>query len=468
MVCLFWSWLLQQRSHGGFKSIKRQRREAPVAAWASEPKLSFSLSRLPWLGLERLHITATEMKIRRGVWHLIRLSHNSPSVPRKSQGRAIFRAFQRPEEWQLAWWLSGSGLAEGRGKKTHRAKGATREEPSKCSRMQICHWTEGEREKPSVLGQSHAVAANHCIDLQKSLAIVKIRNKINEWNGCSKSLNMHFSSLVIYHVEESSTSNSCCVTALPKYFTFLRKLPRGERNFPGLSLLTLAGFKVNILRSYLFTSANKLEGYYIFTCTCVGWAGSDLKWEILRISNLIVSLFSLVILRCSPLLWAEHGCTLVVNSRNSLHCPLSKYRTRIFKKKKAHKLFWLLALLFLSSWHHASVTSRTWHNENKAGGRRQCDLENAGLLWVPSLSVCTTLRVYRTPATGKNRTSVEGDDKKSGLFFHYFIVNIAGGCHERGEGGKLAGDENNSQTMFQERNKGDAARQPFVDVVTIW
>lgn len=56
---------------------------------------------------------------------------------------------------------------------------------------------------------------------------------------------------------------------------------------------------------------------------------------------------------------------------------------------------------------------------------------------MPSLSVCTTLRVYRTPATGKNRTSVEGDDKKSGLFFHYFIVNIAGGCHERGEGGNL-------------------------------
>lgn len=75
---------------------------------------------------------------------------------------------------------------------------------------------------------------------------------------------MHFSSLVIYHVEESSTSNSCCVTALPKYFAFLRKLPRGERNFPGLSQLTLAGFKVNILRSYLFTSANKSGGYYIF------------------------------------------------------------------------------------------------------------------------------------------------------------------------------------------------------------
>lgn len=34
--------------------------------------------------------------------------------------------------------------------------------------------------------------------------------------------------------------------------------------------------------------------------------------------------------------------------------------------------------------------------------------------------------------------------------------------------GKLAGDENNFKTMFQGRNKGDAARQPLVHVVTIW
>lgn len=33
--------------------------------------------------------------------------------------------------------------------------------------------------------------------------------------------------------------------------------------------------------------------------------------------------------------------------------------------------------------------------------------------------------------------------------------------------GKLAGGKNNFKTTFQGRNKGDAAPQPFVHVVTI-
>lgn len=58
------------------------------------------------------------------------------------------------------------------------------------------------------------------------------------------------------------------VVVLPKYFTLLRNVPRGERSFPERSPLTLAGFKVNILRSYLFTSASSLEDIKLYMHTC--------------------------------------------------------------------------------------------------------------------------------------------------------------------------------------------------------
>lgn len=59
------------------------------------------------------------------------------------------------------------------------------------------------------------------------------------------------------------------------------------------------------------------------------------------------------------------------------------------------------------------------------GGGCQRDLENALFLLVPARSL-----VSQRVQTER----VDGDDKKRGLFFHYLIVNIAGGCRGWGRG----------------------------------
>lgn len=135
-----------------------------------------------------------------------------------------------------------------------------------------------------------------------------------------------------------------------------------------------------------------------------------------------------------------YGCVFTENRPSGLRCPLSKYHTRIIQKC-SHKLLWALvfpqlALLSLSCWHHAAVTNRTWHNENKKKKKKKrrvrCDVENSVFVLAPvwgtyqrcaRVSVCTVHH-------GKSRTSVEGADKKA-FFPHYFIVNIAGGCREQ-------------------------------------
>ena len=98
-------------------------------------------------------------------------------------------------------------------------------------------------------------------------------------------------------------------------------------------------------------------------------------------------------------LWAKHschrltllyGCVFIENSPNSLHCPLSKYRMHIFEKNTRVNCSVLhvfpRALLALSSWHHAPVTNRPRHNENKKQDR--CDICVPLKMCVGYCSVC--------------------------------------------------------------------------------
>lgn len=129
---------------------------------------------------------------------------------------------------------------------------------------------------------------------------------------------------------------------LPKYFTLLGNSPRGERGFPERSLLTLASFKVDILRSYLFTSARTTEGLKLRMHTCDPCLGLTLEGCFLTVDATCSSEPS----------GCTYGCVFTGNSPNGLRCPLSKYRTRIFQKC-SHKLLWALvfpplALLSLS------------------------------------------------------------------------------------------------------------------------
>lgn len=67
----------------------------------------------------------------------------------------------------------------------------------------------------------------------------------------------------------------------------------------------------------------------------------------------------------------------------------------------------------------------TMRIKKKKGGDR-CDVcFSASSRHIPAL--CTSLRVYCTPWREQNLCW--GWRQKSGLYFHYFIVNIAGGCH---------------------------------------
>lgn len=61
-------------------------------------------------------------------------------------------------------------------------------------------------------------------------------------------------------------------------------------------------------------------------------------------------------------------------------------------------------------------------------------------------SACVLYTMRRTVHTvQQRRTSVEGDDKISGLVFHDLIVNIAGGCHK--QSGKKVPEENNTRRL---------------------
>lgn len=129
---------------------------------------------MAWSREVAYHSNRNENKKRRMASHQAEpQQHISPTkVPRSCNFSGIPEAGRVTARLVIVW-LRISG---GERKKTYRAKRATREEPSKCSRMQICHWTEGAREAVRAGISQHSIAASHSIDLQKSLAIVdKIR-----------------------------------------------------------------------------------------------------------------------------------------------------------------------------------------------------------------------------------------------------------------------------------------------------